>query len=48
MVSGIVLAAREGNDFVYVGSVGTGFNEQSAEQLRTTLDRVKRKRPSVE
>ncbi|QFY60452.1 ATP-dependent DNA ligase [Rhizobium grahamii] len=46
-IGSLVLAARRGNDFVYVGSVGTGFNEQNAEQLRKMLDRLKRKRPAV-
>ncbi|WP_028748526.1 non-homologous end-joining DNA ligase [Rhizobium mesoamericanum] len=47
-IGSLVLAARKGNGFVYVGSVGTGFNEQNAEQLRRMLDRLKRKRPSVD
>jgi bifunctional non-homologous end joining protein LigD len=42
-----LLAARKGNDWIYVGSVGTGFNERSAEHLRKILDRIKRKTPPV-
>jgi len=46
-IGALLLAARKGNDWVYVGSVGTGFNERSAEFLRKTLDRIKRKTPPV-
>jgi bifunctional non-homologous end joining protein LigD len=47
-IGSLLLAARKGNDWIYVGSVGTGFNERSAEYLRKTLDRIKRKTPPVE
>jgi len=47
-LAALSLPARKGSDFVYVGSVGTGFNEQNAEQLRRTVDRLKRKRASVD
>lgn len=47
-IGSLMLAARKGDDWVYVGSVGTGFNERSAEYLRKTLDRIKRKTPPVE
>jgi bifunctional non-homologous end joining protein LigD len=46
-IGSLLLAARKGNDWIYVGSVGTGFNERSAEHLRKTLDRIKRKTPPV-
>ena len=46
-IGSLLVAARKGNDWVYVGSVGTGFNERSAEYLRKTLDRIKRKTPPV-
>ncbi|MBW9117725.1 non-homologous end-joining DNA ligase [Rhizobium cauense] len=46
-IGSLLLAARKGDDWVYVGSVGTGFNERSAEYLRKTLDRIKRKSPPV-
>ncbi|TCM78620.1 ATP dependent DNA ligase-like protein, partial [Rhizobium sp. BK068] len=46
-IGSLLLAARKGDDWVYVGSVGTGFNERSAEYLRKTLDRIKRKTPPV-
>ncbi|TCM62363.1 ATP dependent DNA ligase-like protein [Rhizobium sp. BK068] len=47
-IGSLLLAARKGSDWVYVGNVGTGFNEPSAEYLRKTLDRIKRKTPPVE
>ncbi|MBB3399610.1 bifunctional non-homologous end joining protein LigD [Rhizobium sp. BK060] len=47
-IGSLILAARKANDYVYVGSVGTGFNEQNADQLRRMPDRLKRKRPTVE
>jgi bifunctional non-homologous end joining protein LigD len=34
------------NESTYVGSVWTSFNERSAEYLRKTLDRIKRKTPA--
>jgi ATP-dependent DNA ligase len=43
----LLLAARKGDDWVYVGSVGIGFNARSAEYLRKTFDRIKRKTPPV-
>jgi bifunctional non-homologous end joining protein LigD len=46
-IGSLLLAARKGDDWVYVGSVGTGFNERSAEYLRKTLDRIMRKTPPV-
>ncbi|WP_037075620.1 non-homologous end-joining DNA ligase [Rhizobium mesoamericanum] len=46
-IGSLLLATRKGNDWVYVGSVGTGFNERSAEDLRRKLDRLTRKTPPV-
>lgn len=46
-IGSLLLAARKGDDWVYVGSVGTGFTEASAEKLRKMLDRLKRKTPPV-
>ncbi|AUX79619.1 non-homologous end-joining DNA ligase [Sinorhizobium fredii] len=43
----LFLAGRKGHDWVYVGSVGTGFNTKDAAYLRATLDRLKTKRPAV-
>ncbi|KPH04623.1 ATP-dependent DNA ligase (plasmid) [Rhizobium acidisoli] len=36
----LLLAARKGNELVYVGGVGTGFNERSAGQLRKQMDEL--------
>lgn len=38
-----MLAARQGDGWIYVGSVGTGFSERTAAELRKTLDQIKRK-----
>ncbi|MBB6224591.1 non-homologous end-joining DNA ligase [Rhizobium leguminosarum] len=34
----LLLAARQGNELIYVGGVGTGFNERSASELREQMD----------
>ena len=36
----LLLAARKGNELVYVGGVGTGFNERSAAELREQMDKL--------
>ncbi|OBY04440.1 ATP-dependent DNA ligase [Rhizobium leguminosarum bv. trifolii] len=36
----LLLAARKGSDLVYVGGVGTGFNERSAAELREQMDKL--------
>jgi bifunctional non-homologous end joining protein LigD len=46
-IGSLLLAARKGHDWVYVGSVGTGFDTKGAEYLRRTLDKLKTKRPTV-
>ncbi|RDJ12402.1 non-homologous end-joining DNA ligase [Rhizobium grahamii] len=46
-IGSLLLAARKGGDWVYVGSVGTGFSEKTAEQLRKMLDTIKSKKPPV-
>lgn len=46
-IGSLLLAGRKGHDWVYVGSVGTGFNAKDAEELRTILDKLKTKRPAV-
>lgn len=45
----LLLAAYKGDDFAYVGSVGTGFKEREAAALRATMDKLfwKRKQPPV-
>jgi ATP-dependent DNA ligase len=35
-IGSLLLGARKGDDWVYVGSVGTGFNERSSDYLRET------------
>ncbi|MBB2678692.1 UNVERIFIED_ORG: bifunctional non-homologous end joining protein LigD [Rhizobium esperanzae] len=36
----LLLAARKGNELVYVGGVGTGYNERSAAELREQMDKL--------
>lgn len=43
----LLLVGRKGHDWVYVGSVGTGFNTKDAAYLRKTLDRLKTSKPAV-
>jgi len=45
----LLLAAYHGDDLRYVGSVGTGFKERAALDLRATMDKLpwKRKSPPV-
>jgi bifunctional non-homologous end joining protein LigD len=43
----LLLAGRRGYDWVYVGSVGTGFNGRQADALKKTLDRLKTTKPAV-
>ncbi|MDM9619065.1 non-homologous end-joining DNA ligase [Rhizobium sp. S96] len=42
-IGSLMLAARKGDNLIYVGSVGTGFKERDALQLRNLLDRLRRK-----
>ncbi|MBY4589501.1 non-homologous end-joining DNA ligase [Rhizobium redzepovicii] len=44
----LLLAARKRNDLVYVGGVGTGFNERSAGELRAQMDKLKMGKPAVD
>ncbi|MBY3524913.1 ATP-dependent DNA ligase [Rhizobium laguerreae] len=44
----LLLAARKGSDLVYVGGVGTGFNERSAAELREQMDKLIIAKPAVE
>jgi len=46
-VGGLLLAARQGGDWKFVGSVGTGFKERDATYLKQMLDKLKTKRPVV-
>ena len=43
----LLLAGKRGHDWVYVGSVGTGFNGKDATLLRTALDKLRTKTPAV-
>jgi ATP-dependent DNA ligase len=38
--SSVLLAAYDGNDLRYVGSVGTGFREATARDLQNTMDKL--------
>ncbi|MBY3021809.1 non-homologous end-joining DNA ligase [Rhizobium leguminosarum] len=44
----LLLAARKGNELVYVGGVGTGFNERSAAALREQMDKLIINKPAVD
>ena len=46
-IGSLLLAGRQGDDWVYVGSVGTGFKAKDAEYLRAMLDKLKTARPAV-
>ncbi len=46
-IGSLLLAAYQGDAFVYVGSVGTGFKEKEAMELRRMLDTLQTKRPPV-
>ncbi|MBL7537635.1 ATP-dependent DNA ligase, partial [Escherichia coli] len=46
-IGSLLLAARKGDGWVSVGSVGTGFKTADAEYLRKTLDKLKTKKPVV-
>ncbi|NEH58123.1 ATP-dependent DNA ligase [Rhizobium leguminosarum] len=44
----LLLAARKGKKLVYVGGVGTGFNERSAAELREQMDKLIISKPAVD
>lgn len=46
-IGSLLLAAYQGDAFVYVGSVGTGFREKDAIELRRMLDTLKTRRAPV-
>jgi len=46
-IGSLLLAGRKGHDWIYVGSVGTGFSGKDATYLRTTLDRLSTRKPVV-
>jgi bifunctional non-homologous end joining protein LigD len=46
-IGSLLLAGKRGFDWVYVGSVGSGFNGKDAVFLRTALDKLRTKTPTV-
>jgi bifunctional non-homologous end joining protein LigD len=46
-IGSLLLAGRRGLDWIYVGSVGTGFSAGDAEYLKKTLAGLKTRRPVV-
>jgi bifunctional non-homologous end joining protein LigD len=46
-IGSLLLAARRGHDWVYVGAVGTGFKEKDAAHLKKTLDTLRTRTPVV-
>lgn len=46
-IASLLLAARKGNELVYVGSVGTGFSMVDAVDLKRQLDAIKAAAPHV-
>ncbi len=46
-IGSLLLAARRGDDWVYVGAVGTGFKEKDAAYLKKTLDTLRIRTPVV-
>ncbi|NEH72252.1 non-homologous end-joining DNA ligase [Rhizobium leguminosarum] len=44
----LLLAARKGDELVYVGGVGTGFNKRSAAELREQMDKLIIGKPAVD
>ncbi|PDT44712.1 ATP-dependent DNA ligase [Sinorhizobium fredii] len=46
-IGSLLLAGRQGCDWVYVGSVGTGFSAKDAEYLKRALDQLRTNKPAV-
>ncbi|WP_411906542.1 non-homologous end-joining DNA ligase [Rhizobium mayense] len=46
-IGNLFLAAYRGHDLIYVGNVGTGFNERDASRLRRDLDKLKTSRAPI-
>lgn len=46
-IGSLLLAARQGDGWKSVGSVGTGFKERDAIDLKAMLDKLKTKKPAV-
>ena len=47
-IASLLLAARNGDVLVYVGSVGTGLKDREARVLKTRLDAIRTKRAAVD
>jgi bifunctional non-homologous end joining protein LigD len=46
-IASLLLAARKGNDLVYVGNVGTGFSAKLARDLKNQLDGIRIDKPAA-
>jgi bifunctional non-homologous end joining protein LigD len=46
-IASLLLAARKGDDLVYVGSVGTGFSAKLARDLKRQLDDIRTDKPAA-
>ena len=46
-IGSLLLAARRGHDWIYVGAVGTGFKEKDAAYLTKMLEQLKTRTPVV-
>ncbi len=46
-IARLLLAARKGDSFVYVGSVGTGFKHAEAREIRALLDEIRTDQPAI-
>lgn len=47
-IGALLLAARKGDELVYVGSVGTGFKDSEVWKLRAMMDQIKAKKAPVD
>jgi len=43
----LLLAARRGDELVYVGGVGTGLNERTGKALRLAMDKLRTDNPAI-
>jgi bifunctional non-homologous end joining protein LigD len=46
-IGSLLLAGKRGNEWVYAGAVGTGFNSKEAASLRSALDKLRTNTPVV-
>jgi bifunctional non-homologous end joining protein LigD len=47
-IASLLLAARSGNDLIYVGHVGTGFSAKLARDLKLQLDTMRVEKPAAD